>query len=523
MSEHPNHTRTHGALFRWLTGLGRWQRLGLAVVLGALMTAGHPPVSVPWVMFVALPMIALLVAAAPSPRAAAWIGWGVGFGYFVTGLHWIGHAFLVDSDRFLWLIPLGVTVLPAGLSIFWAVAFWLARRLGGRGAVADAVVLAVLWTLAEFARGNVLTGFPWALPGYVWVDTGLMQTAAWIGPYGLTGITLVGCMLPLLVLVTRAPLLLGAITAATLALLWIGGVMRVPAETAYAAEAPVLRIVQPNAPQHLKWKQGVREKFYQWQLAATALPPDPKLGKANIVIWPETSVFFIPAGSPQRRAEIARAAAGATVLMGAIHGEATATGEHWSNSLVSILPDGSVGPRYDKHHLVPFGEYLPLKPLFDAIGVSRFAVGGAFTPGAGPRTMKIGNLPAFSALICYEAIFPGEIVAATRPAWLLQPTNDAWFGSWAGPQQHYAQARFRAVEQGLPLVRAANSGISAVIDAHGREVGALGIDRDGILDARLPAPALATLYGRTGDWPALIALLLIGLSIRILGYPKNGY
>ena len=504
------------AVVAWFARRSRWQRILLAAVLGASLTLGHAPVSIPWVVFLALPPLVLLLHTAKGGWSAAWTGWAAAFGYFVTGLHWMGHAFLVDPERYGWLLIPGVTALPAFLGLFWALAFWLAWRVRGARPVGTALVLAGLLTLAEFARSNILTGFPWALPAYVWGDLPPMQLVAWIGPFGLTLATLFIGSLPGLAVVR------GTAVAAVLALgaggvIWAVGFVRVPAEIAYAADAPVIRVVQPNAPQHLKWAPGHRETYYQRLIDATGQPADGQLGPPDAVLWPEASVYYVPAATPTEVARISAAAGSAWVLLGAVHGEVTADGDRWTNALVTISPDGKIGPRYDKHHLVPFGEYLPFRPIFDALGVSQFAIRGDLQPGPGPRTMTIGALPPFSPLICYEAIFPNDVVGDTRPAWLVQPTNDAWFGNWAGPFQHYVQARFRAVEQGLPIVRAANTGISALVGPHGREVEAIGLDRYAHFDARLPSPLPATLYARTGDWVAVILCVLFALSAFAVG------
>ena len=205
----------------WFSKRGRWSRIGLAFIAGALMTAGHPPLGLPWSLFLAVPIVVLLVVSAPTPRAAGWIGWAAGFGYFVTGLHWIGHAFVVDAERFGWLMPLGVAALPAGLALFWAAAFWIARRIWW-GLVSGALALSVIWSLAEYARANVLTGFPWALPGYVWVDLPPMQAAAWIGPFGVTLVTLVVGSLPGLAPLGAGRMMAGAALAAGIAF-WVNG------------------------------------------------------------------------------------------------------------------------------------------------------------------------------------------------------------------------------------------------------------------------------------------------------------
>jgi apolipoprotein N-acyltransferase len=416
-------------------------------------------------------------------------------------------------------MPIGVLVLPAGLSLFWAAGFAAARRLWPAGVFTGAPVLAAAWTAAEVVRSYAFTGFPWALPGYVWIDLPPMQAAAWAGPFGMTLLTLLICGLPLAAALERRWAVATSALAAGAAI-WFAGAARVPDATDYAPDAPVLRVVQPNAPQHLKFEPGHREEFYRRTLEATSAPAGPQ-GRPRVVIWPETAVHFVPELRPGEVARIAAAAAGATVILGAFHGERTADGDRWTNALVTVLPDGSLGPRYDKHHLVPFGEYMPFWTVARHLGLPQFTDGPGFAAGPGPRTLSLDGLAPFSALICYEAIFPDEVVAdGSRPDWLVQITNDAWFGTFAGPQQHYAQARIRAIEQGLPIVRSANTGISAVVDAHGREVASLGLGESGIIDAKLPAPLPPTLYSRTGDLPALIAvvfLLFFGASRRFLG------
>lgn len=490
---------------------GRWGRLALAVTAGAVMTAGHPPIGLPWVLFLAVPVLVWLVAVAPTARAAAAVGWGAGFGYLVTGLHWIGNAFLVEPDQFALLLPLGVLALPAGLALYWAVAFAAARRLWPRSMVRGTVLLAALWTAAEFARSFALTGFPWALPGYVWIDLPPMQAAAWVGPFGMTLLTLALCGLPVVAAVHRR-WMIAALALVAGAAIWAAGAARLAEPPAYAADAPVLRVVQPNAPQHLKFLPDHREEFYRRTLGATAAPADPALGPPDIVVWPETAVHFVPAARPDEVARIAEAAAGATVILGAFRGERTPEGDRWTNALTVVLPDGSLGPHYDKHHLVPFGEYMPLWPILRHLGLPQFTGGPGLAAGPGPRTLVIDGVPPFSALICYEVIFPNEVVAeGKRPDWMVQLTNDAWFGAFAGPQQHFVQARIRAIEQGLPIVRAANTGISAVVDSRGRPIAALPLGSYGKIDAKLPAPMPPTLYSSIGDLPALFLVVILVL------------
>ncbi len=492
-----------GAATRWLARQGRWRRLGVAMLAGAAMTLGQPPIALPWALFLALPVLVWLIDTAPGPRAAALAGWGAGFGYFVTGLYWIGHAFLVDAERFAWLMPFAVTLLPAFLGLFWAAAFAFARRIWPHGRWWRVIALAASVTLVEYARSHVLTGFPWGLPGYVWVETPVMQAATWAGPYGMTFLTLA------LIGAVERRWTAGLIALASVAMLWAAGEARLGAVEDDDA-GPVLRLVQPNAEQALKWQPEHAKVFYARLLAATAAPPDPALGPPAAVIWPETAVTFLPAYQPERRAEIAAAAGGAPVILGALHAVRRDGEEQWFNALMAILPDATLGPIYKKHHLVPFGEYLPYESVLGLIGLRQLVSQGGFTPGPGPQVLEVPGLPPFSPLICYEMIFPAQVVPANaRPGWLLQVTNDSWFGSFGGPQQHLAQARIRAIEQGLPVVRVANTGISAAIDAHGRVLTQIPLQTDGYRDIRLPGALPPTVYARYGDVPAMSLVVLV--------------
>lgn len=485
--------------------LGRWARLGLAFAGGALMTAGHPPIGFPWTLFVAIPLLMALAQSAPNGRAAAWTGWAAGFGYFTTGMHWLGHAFLVDAEKFAWLMPLGVLGLPAFLAIFWAVAFWAGRAIW-RDPIASALGMAAIWTAVEYARGNILTGLPWNLPGYVWIDLAPMQWAAWIGPYGLTVLTLGLCAVPGLALASRRPATAGIALLLCLGV-WLTGASRLPATMDPGdATTPMIRVVQPNIPQAEKWKPEHFADHYARLLKATAAPGNDGESRPDIILWPEAAIYLSDGNRAEYAASIANAAKGATVLLGALEQRADGV----ANALTVLSPDGTWGQSYAKHHLVPFGEYLPFGKLFDVLGLRQFAVAGNLLPGPGPQTMSVPGIPAFSPLICYEAIFPDQIVGATRPAWLVQPTNDAWFGGFAGPQQHLAQARFRAVEQGLPLVRAANTGISAIIDPHGRVVASQDLHNYGYVDSRLPKALEDTTYSRYGD---LVAFLIVAIFL----------
>ncbi|MGF1500375.1 MAG: apolipoprotein N-acyltransferase [Paracoccaceae bacterium] len=502
----------------WLGALPGWVRVPVAGLAGAALTLGQPPVSLPLVVFLALPILAWLLDGVASWRGALALGWAAGFGSFVAGLHWMGHAFLVEPDRFAWLLPFAVTLLPAGLGIFWAAAFALARALADPGP-GRWIALAAALAAAEYARSTVLTGLPWGLPAYVWAETPIAQAASLVGPHGLSLATLLAAATALPLLATRRwALALLPATAVVLAAGW--GTLRLAEPVPPLAERVALRIVQPNARQDLKWVSPHRERFAERLMALSAAPPDPRLGPPAAVIWPEIAVTFLPQRSPEHMAQIAASAGGAPLVTGALFFAETDRGREWSNALMVVDPAGRIVRRYDKHHLVPFGEYMPLRGLLEGLGLEAIAgmAGAGFVPGPGPRVIRVPGLPPFAPAICYEMIFPQGILPnglpdGGRPDWILHLTNDAWFGRFAGPQQHLAQARFRAIEQALPVVRAANTGISAVIDARGRVLDALPLGTHGALDAALPPPRPPTPYAATGDWPALGALALLGLGL----------
>ncbi len=494
----------------WLSARSGWLRWGFALVAGAGLTLGQPPISLPWALFLAVPALVWLVDAAPSPWAAARLGWAAGFGMMVTGFHWMGHAFLVDAERWAWALPFAVTLLPAALALYWAGAFWLAKRLWRPG-WSRALLLAAAIATAELARATFFTGFPWGLPGYAWGETPVMQAARWAGPHGMTLLTLALAAIPLVAGV-RHWASWGAL--AVLGLLWADGARRLVAPEP-AAEGTVLRIVQPNAEQHLKWEPGHRELYLRRLMTLSAAPPG-EIGPPDAVIWPETALTFLPQDQPEAVAAVASSARGAPLLTGALFYEPVGGRRRWSNALMAVAPSGEILARYDKHHLVPWGEYLPQRWLLERLGLDAIAgMGGlGFAPGPGPRRLELPGLPPLAPSICYEMIFAHEVVASgPRPEWILHLTNDAWFGRFAGPQQHLAQARIRAIEQGLPVVRAANTGISAVIDARGRVRKSLPLGTHGAIDATLPAPRPLTLYARTGDAPALAVLALLWLLL----------
>lgn len=471
----------------------------LAALAGAMSVLGQSPVSWPLLLVSGFTVSFFLWRIQRSRRAAGWIGWAFGTGYFVVALHWIIEPFQVDVARHGWMAPFALVFLSGGLALFWALAFWMARRLSSR-----AIVLAFTWTLAEVLRAYIFTGFPWANPAQILVDGPISRLLAWGGPHGATFV------LMLLAWVLSLPKqgAEGNSQRVGQLLVFLAAGLAFHLPQAFPPMTPsgsTVRLIQPNAVQQLKWQPQYAEFFYERQLmltaAATETPPD-------LIVWPETAIpWRLGSADPVLR-QIADAAGGAPVVLGALRD----AGDGVSNSLAVIDASGAVQQIYDKHHLVPFGEYIPLAALAGRLGLTGLAANGmGFSPGPGPELLELGPLGRALPLICYEAVFAHDVASAPeRPDFLLQITNDAWFGDYAGPQQHLAQARMRAIEQGLPILRAANTGISAAIDPYGRITAALPLGEHGFLDVSLPMANNPTPYARIGDVP-IIALLLLGL------------
>jgi apolipoprotein N-acyltransferase len=503
-----------------MAGLTGWRRAAAAVLLGALATAALPPLHLVPALFVSFTGLVWMLEGATGDRRRATrrafaTGWWFGLGHFATGLYWISHALLVDAARFGWLIPPVVLGLAAGLAIFIGAATAALRASKLRG-IAGALVLAVAWTAGEWVRGHLFTGFPWNLIGSAWAGIGaMMQPAALVGLYGLSLLTVAIAAMPAAIAAPSRGLRRWAgpgVAALLLAALWVGGALRLAGADSGSVAGVRLRIVQPDIPQSLKWDPALRERHLVHTMRLTR---GPGFERATHVIWPEAAVPFpLSADATLRQVVGSVVPPGGLLLTGAprVAGRG-ATFQVW-NSVYAIDGSGAIAGVFDKFHLVPLGEYVPLRGI---VPLEKITPGMTdFTAGPGPRTLKLPGLPPVGPLICYEIIFGGDIVdRADRPGWLFNATNDAWFGISSGPHQHFASARFRAVEEGLPLVRAANNGISAVVDAHGRVTASLGLGATGVLDADLPLAVAATPYARFGD-AALAVLMLAVLGAAIL-------
>jgi apolipoprotein N-acyltransferase len=499
--------RFHAALTRRLDGPGFWRALATAFALGATGALALPPAFLVPALLISLPGLFVMVTQAPTARRAAWVALAWGWGFHVAGLHWLTNAILTEVERYWWLVPIAVPGLAIPLALFTLLPAFAARRAApGWPRI---LAFATAFVAAEMLRGVMFTGFPWNLLGTVWAFGALpLQVAAVIGVHGLSLATLLLALAPLL----------GwrgwAAAGAGLAGFALLGLVRLWPEE--PEPLPVaLALVQGNVAQEAKWREDQRLPIFQRyvELTGTAVrlarqeAPDSRI----LVVWPETaSPYLLATDRDAARLATGPLPPGALLLAGSVRATfdtENRTSQVW-NSLVALDAQGSVLDAYDKAHLVPFGEYTPLRGLLP-VRLVQSALD--FSAGPGLRTLELPGLPGISALICYEVIFPGRVTAGPRPGLLLNVTNDAWFGVSAGPHQHLAAARLRAVEEGLPLARAAQTGISAVFDSRGRTVARMGLAETGIVLAPLPRAGAPTVFAQLG----LLAPLLVVLACAI--------
>lgn len=500
---------------QWVARRGLWARGLLLAALGAGAGLGQAPFGWPVATILALALVVFLAQQVAAARAAFGIGCAFGTGYFALTLHWITQPFLVEPARDGWMAPFALVLMAGGLALFWGAALAGAAWLAPANGAARRAAIVALWTGAEAARSLILTGFPWALLGHVWIDTPLAQLAAWGGPHGLTLVTLA-----LAAVVAGIGLRVWlAAPAAVVAGLWLvldPGPPPLPETT-----APIVRLVQPNVPQAQKWDPDLMAGHFRRLLALTS-----QGGPVDLIVWPETAVPYLLEYSDEVLEMAAIAAQGAPLLLGIQRREGES---RFFNSLILLGPDAGLPARagaradavYDKAHLVPFGEYMPLGEVMARVGIHGLAAseGGGYSAGPGPVVIAVPGIGLAMPLICYESIFAEEVAAAPqRPRLLVLITNDAWFGTFAGPFQHFEQARLRAIEQGLPMVRVANTGVSGLIDGQGRVLGRIALGQAGALDVALPSALPPTVYARLGDAPVLgllgLALLALTLARR---------
>lgn len=510
-----------------------WQRALVGAAAGALAALAQPPFDFFAACFVAFPVLVWLADGAEGAPDARWprrllpafaVGWWFGFGYFVAGLWWIGRALLVDAEAFAWALPLAVIGLPAVLAVFYGLATLVARLMWSDG-IGRIAALAFGFGLAEWLRAVVLTGFPWNAIGQAAMPVEpLMQSVAVTGLFGMNALA---------VFVFAMPALLGSgrhahagLALATLLAALHAGYGLVRLELAPAPERTLaMRVVQPSIDQTRKWDTDARDAIFATYLDLS-FPPD--AAPVPLIVWPETAVPFLFTDRPDALAALGeRLGEGQMLLAGAVRRElgAGAAPTRYYNAVVAVDDAGEIAGAVDKVHLVPFGEYLPLSGLLGRLGLEEIAeTVGPFSAGGPRRTIAVGDGANALPLICYEIIFPSLVLAQAAGADLMvNVTNDAWYGRTPGPYQHFRQARLRAVEAGLPLVRAANNGISALVDGYGRVIDALDLDAYGTLEGALPVGRVRTLTlgppARNGA--AILALLaLVALVGSMRGRPR---
>ncbi|MGA0561854.1 apolipoprotein N-acyltransferase [Ancylobacter sp. VNQ12] len=507
----------------------RWRALA-ALVAGGASALAMPPFGLWPVLAATLPVLVWLIDGTgehrrlrPRLSAAFGYGWLFGMGYFLAGLWWIGEAFLVQADDFAWLMPIAVLLLPAGMALYTGLACVLARLLWPRGP-ARLLVFAAALTITEWLRGTLLTGLPWNNFGYALAnDLRFAQGASIVGLMGL-------CWLTLLALSTPAALFDEdetpgrryvplALAVGVLALAWGFGEWRLAHTEVGTVPGARLRIMQPDLPQDQKFRYDARRSVLDLYIATSE--SEGGLAGVTHLFWPESAFPFFYEREPEAATRIAAMLPpGALLITGAARLEPTPDQLRPKayNSLRVIDSNGRVILDADKVHLVPFGEYLPFQETMERLGFEQLTrQRGGFAAATQRGLMNIPGLPSAVPLICYEAIFPDELMPAglgegTRPGFLLNVSNDAWFGITPGPYQHFEQARLRAVEQGLPMIRATNNGISAIVDPLGRIIGTLPLGVRGILDGGLPTALPPTIYANFGN---LIPCFLLALSLLL--------
>jgi apolipoprotein N-acyltransferase len=470
-----------------------------AAVLGLLATLSLPPLYLWQILYVVFPSLMWLLVGAARRRTAFALGWWFGFGLFGGSLYWIGNALLISAGGYGWLLPFASFGLPAVFALYSALATLAAWH--GHSHLQRGLLFAGAWVFAEWLRGHLFTGFPWNLVGYSWAQSEeLIQVAAVFGIYGVSLTLALSVVLPsaLADRTSRRVVIALVVSAALPLMMWIGGGIRLnmaPETGTATVDGIGLRIVQPSISQREKWPPNLRKRNMARFLDMSQRD---RPSWITHIVWPETAAtFFVEEDVALRRAMAAVIPRGGLLLTGAPRRQSDPA-KLW-NSLIAVDGAGEVVASYDKTHLVPFGEYIPFR---DILPMDKIVHGQIdYSPGEGIKTLRLLGLPPVSALICYEVIFPGRVMnRADPPAWLLNITNDAWYGETVGPHQHLAIALVRAVEEGRPLIRATNTGISAVIDAYGRTIHSLGLNANGVIDSRLPAAIPGTtLFARRGE------------------------
>ncbi|MDO6412947.1 apolipoprotein N-acyltransferase [Sphingomonas sp. BIUV-7] len=488
----------------------------LALLLGAASAFGFEPYSLWPLTLCWLAALIALLARARGFRQAFGLGWWFALGHFAVGLNWIATAFTFQAAMPAWLGWVAVVLLSLYLALYPALGLacgWALSRMA-KGPAPLVLFAAAGWIAGEWLRATAFTGFAWNPLGVVWMEVpGAFALAPLIGTYALSGLFVLLAGFVWLVVIRAGPRPI-AIAAAPLLLGLVAAVIRTALPDGAGSAGIAIRVIQPNINQNEKWEEGAEVRNYDRLVRLTGKPG----AEPRLILWPEVAVPWYLDENPLARETIAELLGPRDLLMtGAIHFNYDKAGNAVTatNSLFGLTPRAQLIGRYDKAHLVPYGEYLPMRPILSRIGLSRLAPGDMdFEAGPGARGILMPGIGLVGAQICYEIIFSGHVVdAAHRPRFLFNPSNDAWFGRW-GPPQHLAQARLRAAEEGMPVIRSTPTGISAVVDAHGRLLSSLPWHTAGAIDARLPPVLPPTPFARIGNGLALAT----GLFLAVLGF-----
>lgn len=516
-----------------------WKRYALALFAGALSILAIPPIGFFPVLFITFPVFVWLIdgSAIAGSRSSLRtllpvfaVGWCFGFGYFLAGLHWVGAAFLVEKDKFLLLMPLAVLALPAGLAVFTGVGAMLARLLWSPSPW-RLISFSFALGFSEFLRATLFTGFPWNNFGLAFtMSAAQMQIAGLIGVHGLTLLGLFCAASPAVLAdpyerggARKAPFIIAIVL---LAVQFGYGFSRLQHASIETVPNVRLRLVQPDLTQEERLKPAKREEIVERLLRLSAQEVKLKSGEINSqlpthIIWPESALPFLYTSMPQVLSRIeTMLQPGQALIAGLSRAEDAGAGakqKNLFNSIYTFSHDGKVIDRYDKIHLVPFGEYLPFESYLEQWGLKPLAVLRGFASGLQRQLMVTPGAPPFLPLICYEIIFPNELIeGGDRPAWIVNLSDDSWFGRTLGPYQHLHQARLRAVEQGLPVVRATTTGISAVIDPYGRLLAGLPLGAQNIIDTGLPKALAPTRFAMNGANTTLYFFAIFGVLALLI-------
>lgn len=518
-----------------MTSFGRRYPGSISLLLGALAATGFAPLAWWPIALACFAAWMWLIHDAPTLRQVLLRGWLFGLGHFFVGNYWMQQAFTFQTAMPHWLGNIAVALASTYLAIYPMLAGGLAWRLASPRSTGDGVtgvgpgfvlVFGAAWIASEYLRSTLFTGYPWNPLGVIWVPTFVAHLAAYVGTYALSGLTILAAGAALIVTRRRLPWI-----AALLAIALVPAIARVhvPLTTpSPPPNEPHVRIIQPN----LGEEERPTDDYAEHNLAAIEQLLGTPGSNPRLIVWPEGALRFLiedgyplryywraPPGAIRRRIA-SHLGPNDIVLTGgnALKFDASGNVSNVTNSIFALDAQGAILGRYDKAHLVPYGEYLPMRPILSLIGLQRLVPGDLdFDPGPGPRAMALPGFGQVGMQICYEIIFSGQVVDPKhRPALIFNPSNDSWYGSW-GPPEHLAQARMRAIEEGLPILRATPTGISAIIAPDGRVLDSVPLGQAGAIERALPAPYSPTLFSRIGNWAALIvaaAMLLFAVAIR---------